>query len=270
MKKNPMNNYSINLINDEFWFLISQYGPSLILGMDNPYQGCLTEELEEASRRSIISLIDRGYVRLLSKDSIELDDVVANMVKTCAHPVHSLIIKFQPSLGNSIEHFIHFSPGWIVERMTIDENIQELTVFKDTVALKDYLRDALRLDSRSNGSTKPFHIDEDSLLQISSLYKEGKKIEGKKLLEQINLDAEVKQCLDEVFSNPVANSSVIALHDQNDPEKQKVLGFAFLEGQEEMWLLQPEERVGKRQVNFSPANAELICQQFAEILPEGI
>lgn len=55
---------SIDLSSDEFWFLLQQFGPAVVLGVQNPHLGWLIEEIEKADRTALRSLVDREIVRI--------------------------------------------------------------------------------------------------------------------------------------------------------------------------------------------------------------
>ncbi len=68
-KQTKIDEITVELSSDEFWFLIQQFSPAVVLGMQNPHLGWLIEEIEKADRSSLRILVDRGFVRIASKES---------------------------------------------------------------------------------------------------------------------------------------------------------------------------------------------------------
>ena len=258
--------FSLDFSADELWFLMTQFGPAFIMGMENPYLGFLADEIEEATRKAVHSLIERDIARQISEDSIEVDEVVAAMVQSCVHPQHTLIVQ-SVTAGKGVRRFIHFSSDAIVEHLEEETGNHRLTAIRDRDALGDHLQDALRLETETGSDAQPFRLTEQALFEVSELLMQGKHEDAGSLLAEADLEKGIQQRLTAALSDPVANASFAVVMNRNDRDTQHIRGFAFLEGKDDLWLLRPVEQMGQPQVEFQPGNAEAIRRRFEEILP---
>lgn len=271
-KVNPKNNYiNQQLLIDfgarEFWFLLQQFSPAVILGMENPYLGWLVDEIKTAQRKTLKSLLDRDLVRKISRDEIELDDVLATMIGVCAHPDHSLVVQFQNGSSKNIQRYVHFENGLIVEQFEFEPGHHRLTAIKDREALIAHLNDFLRLSTLAVSRGGKFRLPEDALFEARSLCNEGHTRKAFNKLKKIGLSEEKATTLTTALSKPVANSAFVVLSNRNNADVQHVKGFALLESENGLWVMLPYDKSGEKMVEFIPANANLVRQHFLEILP---
>lgn len=269
-KSNKSNNdkqLSIEFSSDEFWLLLQQFGPAVALGIKNPHLGWLIEEIEEADRNALRSLVDRGIVRVVSKNQIELDDALAAMIKTCAHPRHTLITQFQNADGANKQRYIHFGDNLIVEHMEFKRGHHRVTAIKHQGALVEHLDEVLRLSSTASSRGGKFKIPESTLFEARALCKDGETRKASTNLKKAKLSEEKAAMLAKALSKPVANSAFAMLCNQDKPQVQNVKGFALLEGEKDFWILLPHDNGDEKLVEFIPANSKLVKQRFLEILP---
>ena len=267
MRQKNVVDLSLDFSVGELWFLLQQFGSGAILGMKNPYLGWLIEEIEAAQRTALRSLVDRDIVRIASKDQIELDDVLAAMIRICAHPQHTLISQFQDSTGKDIQRFIHFGKGLIVEHNEFKPGQHRLTAIKDRDVLLAQLNEVLRLSSTAFSRGGNFCLPEQILFEARSLCSEGQARKAQNILKKAQLSDEKAALLSKALTSPVANSAFVTVLNQDKPEIQNLKGFALLEGKTEFWILLPYDKAGDKMVEFVPANPKLVKQRFLEILP---
>jgi hypothetical protein len=83
----------------------------------------------------------------------------------------------------------------------------------------------------------------------------------------VHVQEEKAKRLAKTLSEPVSNSALVMLMNRRKPEMQFVRGFALLEGQDELWMMQPSGEHGKEIVEFAPSNMSAIKERFFEMLP---
>jgi hypothetical protein len=258
----------IELSVPEMWFLMSQFSPAYVLGMENPHLGWLIEEIEEADRTAVQALIQKGMVKIVDASSIELDDNLASMISGCTHPEHSLIVNSgDEKEKGGFPRYIHFSKGLIIEHIQTEMGRHQLLLIKDQNEIISLLKENLRPDSKTRGTTSEFFILEELLYKATNSFSQGDGVGGKALLQKSDLEPENSAALAGALENPVANASFVVIYNQNNPATQYVQGFGILESREQFWILRPIEREGKRLVEFTPADAKSIRKHFVEILP---
>ncbi len=235
--------------------------------MTNPHLGWLIDEIEADQHLALRSLVDRDIVRIVSKNQIELDDVLAAMIKTCAHPQHTLISQFQDSTGKDKQRYIYFDNELIVEHIEFKPGLHRLTAIKDRDVLLAHLSEVLRLSSTVSSRGGKFCLPEKILFEARFLCTQGHAREALNDLKKAQLSDEKAALLSKALTNPVANSAFVAVHNQGKLELQNVKGFALLEGNNEFWILLPYDKAGDRMVEFIPTNSKLVKQRFLDILP---
>jgi hypothetical protein len=266
---NPKNDseLSVSLNTGEFWFLLQQFGTGIVLGLKNPYLGWLIEEIEDANRTALRSLVDRDIVRVISKNQIEIDDMLASIIKTCLHPQQTVISQFQDSKGVDKQHYIYFGNNLIVEHIEFKRGQHFLTAIKDRYALLAHLSEVLRLSSEVASRGKKFRLPEQVLFESRSLCSQGQARKALNYLKKEKLSEVNAALLARALTNPVANSAFAAIRNQDQPQIQNVKGFALLEGENDFWIMIPYERGEEKMVEFIPANSKMAKQHFLEILP---
>ena len=257
----------IEFSSEELWFLLQQFSPAIILGMLNPHLGWLIEEIEEADREALKSLVARNLVRIISKDQIELDDSLASMVRTCAHPHHTFISRSHNSAGVIEQKFIYFGSDLIVEHMEINQGQHRLIAINDRDTLLAQLSIALRSASTSSSRGKKFQLPEQVLFEASDLCSKGNSEIASENIKKSGLSDKETALKTKTLKKPIANSAFVTLCDQGTPQLQNVKGFALLEGDNGFWIMSPYDKDGIKMVEFTPANSTVAKQRLLEILP---
>lgn len=258
----------IILSTDELWFLMSQFSPAYVIGMENPHTGWLIEEIEEADRNAIQALIQKGIVKIIDAGIIDIDDTIASLIRGCTHPEHSLIVNVSNEKGNAgLTRYIHFANGLIIEHVEIEAGRHQLSLLKNRNAILTQFKENLRLDSKTKGTIDSFLILEELLYKVTNLCSQGDGEKGKALLQKSDLEPVHATALADALENPVANASFVIICNQNDPSTQHVGGFGILESEKQLWMMHPIERAGQPFVEFTPADAKSVRKHFIEILP---
>jgi hypothetical protein len=259
---------SLILSTNELWFLMNQFSPAYVLGMENPHMGWLTEEIEEADRIAIQALIQKGMVKIVDAGNIDLDDNIAALIQGCTHPDHTLIVNGGKERDNAgLTRYIHFANGSIIEHVEIETGKHQLSSLRNRNDILAHLQENLRVDSKTKGTTESFLLSEEVLYKVTSLFSQGNGEEEKALLLKSDLEPANAAALSDALENIVANASFIVICNQSDPATQRVNGFGILESTKQLWMMHPVEREGKRLVEFTPVDAKSIRKHFIELLP---
>ena len=259
---------TFNFSTDELWFLMSQFSPAYVIGMENPHLGWLIEEIEEADRTAVQGLIEKGMVKIIEEGKIDLDDSVAALVRACTHPQNSLIANGgNEKVEAGLTRYIHFAKELIIEHVKIKSDQHQLSILQNRDEILARLQENLRADSTTKGTTDPFFISEDALYKATSLYSQGNAEKGRSLLQESDLEPACATALADTLSNPVANASFVVICNQNDPNTQRVSGFGILEGKDQFWVMKPIKKDGKQVVEFTSTDAQSVQEQFVELLP---
>ena len=80
----------------ELTYLYRLVGPCLAFGIGDPYLGKLAEEIDATEAGARQSLKARDLVREVD-GKLALDEVLAAMMQTCAHPTHTALLTIDRS-----------------------------------------------------------------------------------------------------------------------------------------------------------------------------
>jgi hypothetical protein len=264
---NDMNHgFSIEVNKDEFYVLLGHFGPAAVLGMTHPFRGLLSNEITLATGKALQSLMERNLIRIGDKE-VQVDPALEFAIQICAHPEHSLIIQAQRIDEPERHSIIHFREATILEQTELEPNLYRLTEIEDRKALLSNLLHLLRLESRHIGTEKPFNSDEMILFEVRALCAEGMKEEAIGRLLEVGLSEEQCHPLISSLSAPLSNASFAFVANRDKQERQYVRGFAVLESEEYLWILQPSDDPNRRQVKIIPATHEMVQARFEAMLP---
>ncbi len=260
---------TVQLSHNEQYFLVSQFGQVIIMGWEDPYKGWLIDELEEDQLKAKNSLLKKDYIRIVSEDEISIDQVLAAMIETCVFGDYALTISSEQKGGYHKQAMAHFKGDFIVEHVVVNDG-HELTAIQDQSQLESRYQSELRLGTKVKGSGESFSILEDDLFSLEGSIKDGEIDRAKEALAEGDLEVESADKLIRTLNKPVANSSIVAIANRQDKYAKHVRGMAFLEGEKDLWIMQPYERNGKQWVEFTPADGNIIVEKFRQLLPVEI
>jgi hypothetical protein len=268
-KLNTLEEIEMCFSTHELWFLFSLFGPAMVMGMENPYMGWLAEEREQAHKNAFRSLIDRDLARVIAEDEIDLDDELTQMIQTCVNPKHSLILQAGGAdTGDDVSRrLVHYNGEHIVEHQILDDQQHRLTAIKDNDALVDAVTPLFGLKTSAASQGEQFQIEEEVLFEVRRFCADGDTQEAQSTLLGAGLDEETACALVQVLANPVANSAAVVVVNREEQDRQHVRGLAFLEGEHDLWIMQPFEKNETAHVQFIPSNAKALKERFISILP---
>jgi len=269
MKNKKNSNKEFSLTDEQFWLLASAFGPTFMIGFKNPYLGWLAEEIKEAQQKTIQSLIDAEWAQWDKEDdSLEVDEDLYNLVKACIKPRHSLMVN--PTDKNTQGKFFYFDDRQIVFRIVMNHQ-NHLQVLDGTKAIKDLLADDLCQTCKIQSHLSPITISEETLKSLTSLTADDLEA-AKQTLDKDKKDISAKdqQRLLTALTKTVANSSFVTVFNQDNLKTQHTAGFGILEGEQDLFLLESKESMGKSMVEIHGVDARKIMERFEQILPVNL
>ena len=258
---------SLELGENELWFLLSQYRSGIIVGVQDPYHGRRAEEIRAANETAFQSLVQRGILQLASENEVFLAEWIISLLGVCHHPDYSLIVQYQVAGGPLKRTFTHYSENLMVKLCETKPHHYHLRVVPDQEALLDLFDEALRSKTGSMNGGREFRLTANALYKARELCIKGDLQRSEKTMSSAGLAEEQAQRLTRSLYKPVRNTSVIVIANRNITETQFVRGFSILEGADDLWIMDPYEENGEEVIAFIPANAEKVRARFLEILP---
>jgi hypothetical protein len=260
---------SITLNTHELLLILGTLGPSVVMGIEDPYLGLLSEEVETAQQNALQSLASRGMIQSVSETQIEFQEDLSTLANVLHQPTHSIIIQESFSVITPRQAFLHFSKDWILHHIPSEEDTHQLRLVNDVTDMIEHLTPTLRLDSSSECQEPSFTIPEETLWKTRKLCAERDEEGAMRCLDQAGLEENIAVCLYTTIQNPIANSSFVLIANRNIIESQYVQGFSILEGGDMMWIMQPYAEEDQAMVTFHPSNASQNKEWFLQMLPGG-
>lgn len=257
---------TIELDTGELWLLLSQFGPAFVLGVQNPYQGWLTEEIEAAHRQAAVSLLERGLAQAMTAETLDVDDDLMVMARAITHPEHTVIL--QRSAGDaSRQHYFYCADHAVVERVEAgkDKHLVSILASRDALAARILAEIDLTVAAGCRGEA--FQMPENALFQASEGMVKGEPQRVEDALKDSGITAEQAAALKEALAATAFNGSIVVIANQNDSETQHVRGFGILAGAEDIWLMAPVDGQSQPCIELRPTPAQIVRQKITEILP---
>jgi hypothetical protein len=251
----------------ELLLVLGTFGPCIVMGVEDPYLGMLSDEVKTVQHSALDSLLTRGIVRAVSEDKIDLQDRVFTIASVIHQTKHSLIVHSKMMTNSDFHCYFHFAGEWIVQH-TPSQDQHQLTLARKMESLSDDLGAALHASSKAESSGPPFNLAEEVIFEARQLCARGDLHDARVRLDAADLSSEVIEPLIHTLIKPVATSSFVLVANRNNVESQYVRGFSVLEGGDEMWIMEPFEEEGAAMVTFLAANAKKVRERFFEILPK--
>lgn len=154
--KNSILTVSLSL--KELWFLISDFSPGIIFGLENPYIGLNEEEIKKDHDQIIQNLIQRNIL-LFNKNGYQIDEMVGSMVYSLVNSHDQIHISDK---DNKKELTIYLLPNWILGLRKIDDLI-EMILYKDQYALWNYITYNFNIPIVNTSPKETIHFKEKDL-----------------------------------------------------------------------------------------------------------
>jgi hypothetical protein len=259
--------YSIEFNTPELLLVLGNFGPCIVMGVEDPYIGMLSDEVKTMQHSALESLLMRGIVSSVSENEIEFEDHVSTIADVIYQPKHSLIVHSKSMTNSDFHCYIHFANEWIVQHSPLGDHHQ-LTLTQKVENLSEYLDLPLHASSKSESSSPTFSLAEEVLFEVRSLCALGDLNSARDRLKAAHLFSDAIDPLINTLNRPVATSSFVLIVNRNNVESQYVRGFSVLEGGDEMWIMEPFEKEGAAMVTFLAANAKKVRERFFDTLPK--
>lgn len=255
----------------EATFLASLLGGNMLLGIQDPFVGWLTEEIQESWVKAKQALAKRRFVEINSDGGIVLDTAVAAMVGTWSSPDASFIITHTPDESVTETRYFHLTHLLAVEQASTAKSQYQLTALKDARAVYERILQIFQIDNQAAALGSKATLREETLRDARMSVKPKKK-NATEVLRKAGLDELSSSSLAEMLAKPTANGALVSLARRTT--SWEVGGFGFLEGTGGLWRLRSFTRDGENWIEVIPCNAvqarEEIRRTMNRILPEPL
>lgn len=261
-------NTNLVLSTHELYLLCSALGPSVMVGIPNPFWGALADEVRIQTEFALHSLINRGLIHVALEGEIAVDHVLALMIEACMKSDNVIVVTRQTESAAPQYAYIHVTPEFIVEHEEIDKEAHQLRVMVDRTAAIERLGEYFFLKDKNAAKSGKFKLQETTLFQARELVKNGNTEAARYLLLSAQLDLEQTDSLIQGLVNPVSNSVAVALVNRNRPSLQYVKGLGVLDTRDGMWSLHSRPTPDGNIIEFTPSSADEIKARIEDLIPK--
>lgn len=239
----------------QLWLLLAEYAPITVVGIENPYQGWLVEDIEADAEKNILALQEESLmITHNDDDSYELKPDLRLAIDLIAKP-QTIVISLDSSSGQMGEQVYYYLNEQEAIRLSHPSPLIQLDHIPNREALLDTFLKDLPIP-KAPFAASAFSIPEDLLFQAFGYAIQANYQEALNLLDNIDLDEAARDELMEALQNRQANASFAILKSPTETEDQRISGFGVLAGGNRLWTIAPAHKPGKNIIEFSPITPE--------------
>lgn len=248
----------------EATLLASLLGANMLLGIEDPFFGWLTEEIEEAWDQARVALAERRFIEVGPEGRVVMDTAVAALVGTWAFPEASFLVTFTPADGPAQVRSFHLTRSLGVEQAPAAESSCQLTALEDAPAVYRRVLQMLCLTDQEAASGRPATLSEALLTQARGRATEGGVVAAEELLRGAGLEKATARSLAQTLVDPIANGALVAL--TRRATTWEVAGLGLLEGRNGLWRLRSFTRDEEPWVEATPCTRTQLGEEIRRVM----
>lgn len=253
-------------------FLAGLLGATSLVGLADPFQGWLADEIEAAWADARAALADRHFIAVQGDGRIIMDIGVAALIATWAFADVSFLLTCTTVEGPVEECHFHVRQRQAVEQRMTTEGAIRLVPFEDVAAVYRQIAERLRLRDQSAATGTRASLPEAALARARAIAAERGAEAASTVLRQAYLPIATADALAEALATPSLNGALAAL--ARHGTGWDVAGIGVLEGPSGLWRLRAFSQEGENWVEVVPCDAEgaraELRRVFNRVLPEPL
>lgn len=258
---------TITCSNIEATLLASLLGANSLIGLRDPFQYWLTEEIQEAWEEAKITLAERRYLEVSGSGEIVLDTLVAALMSIWAFPEASFTVTsataHHVSSTSDIRYF-HISQQLPIEQTNESEVSTRLTALADSETMYERICEIFGLRNQTAAAYSSGSLRESDLKLARSQAAQLGAAASAKALRNAGLANTTAEALSETLANPTSNSAIVALAHRTT--SWEVGGLGILIGENGLWRLRSFSTGGENWVELVPCDASQAKQAISRIM----
>jgi hypothetical protein len=217
-------------------------GVQRLLLSHDPFEGWITEKIEEALGQARVELTQKGLLEPSDDGLVRMDESLAIAVGTLGVPTRSLLINRITSDQTECKGYAHLAGGGWVWIVSEGEEQYRIELFLGSDELAVVIKTFLQLDEYPESSGEAFELTGEAIKQARLLAGEDGRDACANYLEEIVLAKGKANRFADALALPVNNGSIVELAWKGTWSRQ-VGTLAFIVEPEGLWLLELDEHL---------------------------
>ncbi len=224
----------------ELWFLFSQYAPATIIGLPDPTLGFLADEIREMVSQAQKSLQARGIVQPGTNGGWAIREPYLGLIRGVASPEHTILVTRQDAGSAEVLQSFHFTAKSILALWENGPGKYLIAEIKQADEIGDFLLGALLANVYVQRDEPAVTVSGKNLAKAHAHLENGQGGRVKALFWDSFQDPEQAERFVQAILQPITRLSLIAFLRRDQPELSATRGFSAIAGDEDIWLLTPE------------------------------
>ena len=238
--------------------------PNLI-GLEDPFSGFLTDEVQDLLEQTIHILVEKGYLEIQPDDSLIMDAGITTLVEALALAKCTLLASCIDQYGKSRFRLIHLTVERPVEQEPVTNREIVLTAVRDLETLEQRLTDFLNLSAASAAPGPMLTLTEADITEARRLALEEGEETCLAFLNCIRVPSEAVKALATALGEGSGPGSLTVLH-REAREMHYGESLAWLVGCHGAWRIQPLTQQEPVTVRLIPAATTEIQQRITRLV----
>lgn len=261
------NNKSFTLNDKEMVFMAAKHGGNILLGVKDPFQGCLADQVEDAWQKCKTDLIEKELLTELNEGKTILSDEISKVMNICCFPETCFLLTHKDESGTNRQIYFYMNNNSIIRQSKIDEKnlVYEFEIIEEKNQLKEEL----------NNIIKQF---EDNSNEVQCTFSSN---DFYKLIEEVN-KGNKDAFVEELSKNDITNDDSLKIHDiitKGNPKlslvvlkqksKKRVISEITLTESEGFWEFFVIEDDKVKNISVQPYAQEQAIKHFMNIIMDS-
>jgi hypothetical protein len=263
---------AIELSAQELYYLAALQGGDLLLGVDDPFPGWLTEEIVEEMDRVQARLAERGVVAV-GDEGAQVAGTLAPVTRAVAFPSATVLLSGSTPAGGAEQGAIFLNnatDGVGAELARSEDQTYVLTSLHGLDDAFDRIVERWRLvdqPAAADGDASAT-IPEAVLRRARELAVTGGRDAARTSLTEAGVPEATAAALADTLVRPVRNGAMATV--RRGELAWQTGGLAVLEGENGLWRLRAFERDDAPHVEVTPLPAEALCAELRGLLERSL
>jgi hypothetical protein len=254
----------ISCTGPELFFLSAVIGGEALIGVQDPFPGWLTEEIQDVMEEVQVTLAQRGYISILPDRQVMIAPAVAPLVDTITFPAASFLVTISMADGYTEQRTFHLKASTIAKISIYGSDGYRLMAMADSDAVHQHVVTLWGIKQQPAVPTITIAVPETVLLEARRLAGDGDAAPAMDTLIQANVAKEPARVLAKTLAAPRCNGALVAF--RRGEMAWQTAGIGMLDGSNGLWRLRSFERQGVPWVEAIPCDAATLISEMHRLM----